>query len=50
VASFTTAGGVVSANLNPFGCLQYVRVVATVGETSPSFPVCVLALGSAQYR
>ena len=50
LASFTTAQGVVAANLNPVGCLQYLRVVATVGGTSPSFPVCVLGIGTPQYK
>jgi hypothetical protein len=50
LAAFTTAAGTVAANLNPFGCLQYIRVVATVGGTSPSFPVCVLGIGTPQYK
>jgi hypothetical protein len=50
LASFSTASGVVGANLNPVGCLQYLRCVATVGGTSPSFPACVLAIGTPQYK
>jgi hypothetical protein len=50
LAAFTTAGGTVTANLNPVGCLQYVRAVATVGGTSPSFQVLVLYIGTPQYH
>lgn len=50
LASFSTVSGSVGANLNPAGCLQYVRVVATVGGTAPSFPAAVIAIGSTQYK
>jgi hypothetical protein len=50
LAAFTTASGTVAANLNPVGCQQYIRCVATVGGTSPSFPACVLGIGTPQYR
>src|ERR1700676_1410353 len=46
LATFTTTAGIVAVNLNPFGCLQYMRVVATVGGTSPSFPLFVLYIGT----
>jgi hypothetical protein len=50
LATFTTAAGTVTANLNPFGCLQYVRVVATVGGTAPAFPVVIFYIGTPQYH
>jgi hypothetical protein len=50
LAAFTTTAGTVSANVNPFGCLPFIRAVATVGGTAPSFPVTVLAIGNPQYR
>jgi hypothetical protein len=50
LGAFTTAAGGASANLNPAGCLQYVRVVATVGGTTPSFPVAVLYIAAPQYH
>src|SRR5580700_997330 len=31
LAAFTTASGIVVANLNPVGCLAFLRVVATLG-------------------
>jgi hypothetical protein len=50
LAAFTTASGIVAANLNPVGCQQYIRAVVTVGGTGPSFPACVLAIGNPQYK
>jgi hypothetical protein len=50
LAAFTTAAGTVLANLNPFGCLPFVRVVATVGGTSPSFPIVIFYIGTPQYH
>jgi hypothetical protein len=51
LASYSTAGGNVTANLNPAGCQAFIRVAATVGGTSPSFPlVSVLGLGTPQYH
>jgi hypothetical protein len=50
LAAFSTTAGTVAANLNPVGCLQYIRAVATIGGTSPSFPVCVLGIGTPQYK
>lgn len=46
LAAFTTAAGNVAANLNPAGCRAFVRVVATVGGTSPSFPIAVFYIGT----
>jgi hypothetical protein len=50
LAAFTTAAETVAANLNPFGCLQYVRAVATVGGTSPSFSFVIFYIGTPQYH
>jgi hypothetical protein len=50
LAAFTTTSGIVAANLNPVGCLAFLRCVATLGGTSPSFSVCVLAIGAPQYK
>jgi hypothetical protein len=50
LAGYSTAGGTLGANLNPVGCMAFLRCVATVGGTSPSFPVNVLYIGLPQYR
>jgi hypothetical protein len=43
LAAFTTTGGTVSENLNPTACLAFVRCVAAVSGTSPSFPLTVFS-------
>ena len=49
LGAFTTAGGVINMNLNPAACLRYIRAVAMLGGTSPSFPLAVFCIGSPQY-
>lgn len=50
LAALTTAAQTLSANLNPFGCLQYVRVIATVGGTTPAYLVFIFYIGTPQYH
>jgi hypothetical protein len=49
LAAYSTAGGIVTANLNPVGCSAFIRVAATVGGTAPSFFVTALGIGTPQY-
>ncbi len=46
---FTTAGGTAIQNVNPGSCLGFMRCVASVGGTSPSFPIAVLYIGMPRY-
>jgi hypothetical protein len=48
--AYTTTGGTKSQNVDPASSLGFIRVTATVGGTTPVYPLLVLAILTSQYK